>query len=188
LGLGACVSEPSGPYLCKEPTNLCNCEDARENGAIVVRWRVSDIQLSRLLPRGQCCCNPDPAAPPESKEQCPIVGSDCVESPAWLIRKLQPHARRVGEANDCVITAPCSNNELTTAYCLPAGQYDLWVSADIETYDTTQKQFICGPRGAVVPSSVRREIQAGKLVNLDGIVLGVNQPPVDFTDGGTNPD
>lgn len=188
LTAGACVSEPSGPYLCQAPTNLCDCKDARENGAVVVRWRVSDIQLSRLLPRGQCCCNPDPSPSPESRQQCPMVGADCVESPAWLIRNLQLHARRIDWASDCVITSPCGNSELTTGYCLPPGQYDLWVSADVEVYDATQKQFSCGPRGAVVPSSVRREITAGKLVNLDGIVLGVNQPPVEFTDGGVGRD
>jgi hypothetical protein len=60
------------------------------------------------------------------------------------------------------------------------------VKADIDVYNA-DCQFACSSRQALSPPAIRRHITAGQTVNLDGIVLGVNAPPVEVnTDGGTS--
>lgn len=187
---GGCVTTPSGQYLCKEPEE-CPCEPGgRDHGAVVVRWRLADLRVGRLLTRGDCCCNPDPAPSETLRGQCSSFGSQCLDSPAWLVRKVQlvispPPQTPEGAPRtqtSCVITAPCTDGELTTPYCFVPGEYDLQLRADIETLPLTDMgqatEFMCpdnlSERQAVTPAALRREVKGGQALNLDGIVLGIN--------------
>ena len=174
-----CVREPMGEFFCPQTARSCECNGDRDRGAVVVRWRVNDAQVGRLRPRGECCCNPDPdPISPKARAQCGTFGSDCLDSPAWLIRNVQLRITSLDKSFDCVVTAPCSNGELTTEYCLAPGAYDLQLYADVEKLDTTrpkaEQEFVCAQRPAASPPAVRRMVQPGRAVNLDGIVLSVN--------------
>lgn len=181
-----------GDMLCPEPPSQCECKDNRDRGGVVVRWRIADASIGQLLSRGQCCCNPDPTATGLLAQQCsdPQPGS-CLDAPAWLVRNVQLHIRSVAmngtrPAVDCTITAPCLDGELTTQYCLEAGAYDLQLRADIEIVSKQYNQFVCSNTQTLSPPIVRRTVRPGQAVNLDGIVLGVNAPPVSSPpDGGT---
>ena len=188
LPLLACVKEPAGDLLCQNPPKLCDCQAASDRGSVVVRWRLADSQVGQLLSRGDCCCMPDDAPPSQrAREQCANWGSHCPQSPAWLIRLIQLHITSVDTGETCVITAPCSDGELTTPSCFVPGLYDLQLSADIDTYDPGCAEFRCAYRQAITPPALRRRIAAGQTVNLDSIVLSVNAPPVfpSASDGGT---
>lgn len=154
---------------------------------MVVRWRLLDSKVGRLLTRGDCCCNPDPAPSESLRQQCDSYGSQCLDSPGWLVRKVQLYITKAVPAGQtppppCIITAPCSDGELTTNYCLEPGQYDLQLRADVETLPVTAMgpaaEFTCPAeptlRSAVTPAAVRRDVLPGRAVNLDGIVLGIN--------------
>lgn len=194
--LAGCVQQPVGTMLCSDPQNKCDCQDNRARGGVVVRWRIADANVGRLLDRGVCCCNPDPDPSGFLRQQCDRTGNNpaCPEAPAWLVRNVQLHIRSVSltedvQSIDCIITAPCLDGELTTQYCLPEGTYDLQLYADIETISKQYEQFVCSKTQTLSPPVVRRTVKAGQAVNLDGIVLGVNAPPVtlptDQRDGGT---
>ena len=183
-----CAQNPPGELLCKDPADICECEGGSDRGAVVVRWRVSDAQVGRLLSRGECCCLPNDVPPAAlAKQQCEVSGSRCPQSPAWLVRLIQLRITPVeGGGKPCVVVRPCTDAELTTQYCLAPGLYDLQVTADVDVFDESCGQFVCANRPALAPPSVRRRVVAGQTVNLDGIVLGVNAPPVSSaSDGGT---
>lgn len=183
--LAGCVQQTVGTLLCADPQDKCDCQDNRDRGGVVVRWRIADANVGRLLDRGVCCCNPDPDPSSFLRQQCSRTGNNpaCPEAPAWLVRNVQLHIRSVSVPEgaprfDCKITAPCSDGELTTQYCLPEGTYDLQLQADIETISRQYDQFVCSNTQTLAPPVVRRTVRAGQAVNLDGIVLGVNAPPV----------
>jgi hypothetical protein len=182
-----CVEPPMGELLCKDPPGLCECTDDPARGGVVVRWRIADASVGQLLDRGQCCCNPDPTAHDLLKQQC--ANNDCLDAPAWLVRNVRLHIKSVSTnlpPVDCTITAPCVDGELTTKYCLAEGTYDLQLSADIDIVNAANNQFACSGRHTLSPPVVRRSVKPGQAVNLDGIVLGVNAPPVSQpSDGGT---
>lgn len=138
----------------------------------------------------------DNAPPSElARQQCQNFGSECTDSPAWLIRQVQLRVTPAGGGETCIITKSCTDAELTTPYCFAPGYYDLQVTADIDVLERScghpnpdpRAEFVCSHRQAISPPSVRRKIIGGQAVNLDGIVLGVNPPPVSVTsDGGTD--
>ena len=184
-----CLDQPMGTMLCQDPKQQCDCQDNRDRGGVVVRWRIADAAIGRLLDRGMCCCNPDPSTSSLIRQQCGNIGSSqCADSPGWLVRNVQLHIRSVDadEPRDCTVIAPCTDGELTTQYCFPPGVYDLQLRADIETVSKQFSQFICSNTQTLSPPTVRRTIKAGQAVNLDGIVLGVNAPPIIMVpkDGG----
>jgi hypothetical protein len=163
------------------------CIDGSGLGAVAVRWRLSDVAVGQLFERGQCCCMQE-GAPPSmlAGQQCMNYGSACPQSPDWLVRTIQLHITSVDSGDTRIVTANCTDAELTTAYCLPPGLYDLQVTADIDVYDSSCQQFACSQRQAQSPPAMRLSVVADQAVNLDGIVLGVNAPPVyGMTDGGT---
>ena len=193
--LAGCVVQPMGPLLCKDPSAICDCQDDAGRGGVVVRWRIADASIGQLLDRGECCCNRDPAPRGLLPQQCDRNGNTCLDAPAWLVRNVQLHIKSVPlmdsmpSAVDCTITAPCQDGELTTHYCLEAGTYDLQLRADIEVVSPADAQFVCSNTRTLSPPAVRRTVKPGQAVNLDGIVLGVNAPPISLptsaTDGGT---
>ena len=185
VGLAGCTELPMGERLCKDPVNVCDCQSGSGRGAVVVRWRVADVEIGRLLPRGMCCCNPSDNVSATLRQQCGTTGNQCLLSPAWLLRKVQLHITPVEPVGEtCVVTAPCSDGELTTQYCLVPGVYDLQLRGALEAVDGDE--FACAQLSSVSPPAVRRVVKAGQVVNLDGIVLGVNAPPVVLsTDGGS---
>jgi hypothetical protein len=191
--VAACRQVPPGERLCKDPPE-CDCPTTADHAAVVVRWRISDGQSGQLLGRGDCCCMPY-AAPLSviSGQQCQNFGSNCTASPAWLIRKVQLRVTPADGGPTCIITRPCTEGELTTPYCFAPGYYDLQVTADIDVLDLSceeaNAEFTCSYRQTVSPPSVRRKLIGGQAVNLDGIVLGVNPPPVALPpDAGTGND
>lgn len=179
-GLG-CVQVPMGERLCADPPNPCACSQAERDpsrGAVVVRWRLADAKVGTVLPRRACCCISD-GQPLSDKaaQQCPNFGSKCPDTPAWLVRNVQLSISEIsGRFGSCVISAPCSTGELTTEYCLPEGDYDLRLTADIEIYDSGCREFVCSGKQTVSPATFRRHITAGRATSLDGVVLGVNAP------------
>jgi hypothetical protein len=185
----ACNQQTPGDKLCPNPVKPCSCDSTSNGGAVVVRWRISDVSISQLLSRGTCCCIPDATPPSElADKQCSNHGSSCPTSPAWLVRNVQLQVTPVGGGDACVISAPCSDGELTTPYCLTPGPYDLQLTADVDVYDASCQQFVCGQRRTVSPPTIRRTIVAGQATNLDGVVLGVNAPPLEAPssiDGGS---
>jgi hypothetical protein len=177
LVAAGCVQAPPGDRLCKDVPQ-CECNKAQDHGAVVVRWRISDGQAGQLFGRGECCCSPCPAPPSTlAGQQCGRFGSDCPTSPAWLIRQVHLLVTSVATGSTCIISRPCTDAELQTEYCLPEGTYDLQLTADVDVYDPSYREFVCANRQAISPPAVRRRILAGRAVNLDGIVLGVNAPP-----------
>lgn len=179
-GLFGCVQTPTGARLCPDPQNRCDCQGGGDasRGAVVVRWRLADAQIGRLLPRGECCCIPDAQAVAGlAGQQCTNFGSRCPDSPAWLVRNVQLKITALdGGFGPCVITAPCSSAELSTEYCLPEGEYELQLNADIEVLDRSCREFACSGSKTAAPAVFRRTITAGRATSLDGVVLGVNPP------------
>jgi hypothetical protein len=179
-GLG-CVQVPMGDRLCADPPSPCACgagERDPSRGAVVVRWRLADTQVGTVLPRRACCCIAD-GQPLSDKAaaQCPNFGSKCPDTPAWLVRNVQLSIKELsGNFGPCVISQPCSTGELTTEYCLPEGEYDLRLTADIEIYDPGCREFVCSGKQTISPATFRRQITAGRATSLDGVVLGVNAP------------
>ena len=148
-----------GERLCKDPVNVCDCQSGSGRGAVVVRWRVADVEIGRLLPRGMCCCNPSDNVSATLRQQCGTTGNQCLLSPAWLLRKVQLHITPVEPVGEtCVVTAPCSDGELTTQYCLVPGVYDLQLRGALEAVDGDE--FACAQRSAVSPPAVRRVVSA----------------------------
>jgi hypothetical protein len=179
-----------GAYLCPDPAAICDCQDDRDRGAVVVRWRIADASIGQLLDRGQCCCDPDPALSSTEQQQCVNNNPQCLT--AWLVRNVHLHIKSVATASptpatpvDCTIVAPCTDAELTTQSCLEEGVYDLQLTADIEVVDRDREQFVCSQTLTISPPTVRRTVKPGQTVNLDGIVLGVNAPPLSLLDGGS---
>ncbi len=188
LGAGGCTQTIPGALLCPDPPNLCTCQDGSDQGSVVVRWRMSDSVAGALLSRGECCCVPD-TVPMTGlvHQQCPSPDSQCSQSPAWLVRNVQLHITSVDTGATCIIIANCTDAELATPYCLTPGVYDLQLTADVEDYDPSCGQFVCAHRPALSPPTIRRTVVANQAVNLDGLVLGVNAPPVSLpSDGGTS--
>lgn len=175
----ACVSPPAGALLCADPSDVCACDDD-SGGAVIVRWRLADSKVGTLLPRGGCCCMPELTPPSElAKAQCSEFGSRCPDSPAWLVRTVQLRVTRTdGTTKSCVFAAPCHDGELSTRYCIPPGEYDLQLVANLDTYDASCQQFACAGTRVVTPPSQRRLIEAGRATNLQAIVLAVNAPPI----------
>lgn len=190
LSLAACTSEVPGTNLCIDRSTACEsvpsiCDPgASDTGAVVVRWRVADVALGRLLARGQCCCNPEPQPVGLAAMQCNLKGNDCLASPAWLLRSVKLRVSRADAPSvGCTFTARCADGELTTPACLLAGEYDLQLVADVEGFlgsvsggPVDSSEFRCLDRPALTPPAVRRRVRPGQTVNLDGIVLGVNAP------------
>lgn len=186
-----CTQPPTGALFCPGPPSVCDCQDSRDRGAVVVRWRIADASIGQLLDRGQCCCNPDPSPSVTLQQQCMNNGGKCIKSPAWLVRNVQLHIKSVSTASpapstpvDCTIIAPCEDAELTTQSCLEEGEYDLQLTADIEVVNRDADQFVCSHTETVSPPVVRRTVKPGQTVNLDGVVLGVNPPAVITPDAG----
>ncbi|MCS6911940.1 MAG: hypothetical protein RMK29_10485 [Myxococcales bacterium] len=173
------------------PPDECPCAqvaDARTGGAVVVRWRVQDARVGRLFARSQCCCAPeelDPAS--EAARQCPDSGSRCPDAPAWLIEQVRlrvvplgPGAGVGGRTGPCFISAPCIDAELTTDFCLAAGEYELQLVAPVarlwQPGGASLARFVFDGLQARSPPAMRRRVVPGHIVNLDAIVLGVNEP------------
>jgi hypothetical protein len=185
-GLAACTREVPGEKLCREADTACAavpalCDlSATGAGAVVVRWRIADAAVGRLLSRGQCCCNPGLESGPLAREQC--ADDRCLDSPAWMVRNVKLKVSRAGTPHlSCTFTARCSDGELTTPACLLPGEYDLQLTADVDGFlspgtnlPPDRSEYQCLNRPAVTPPAVRRQVKAGQTVNLDGIVLGVN--------------
>lgn len=178
-GTNLCM--PRGPDCSDVPT-ICD-PSSSGTGAVVVRWRVADVALGRLLGRGQCCCNPDFLPGGLAREQCSSSGAACLDSPAWLLRNVQLRVTRAdAPAESCTFSAACADGELTTPPCLLAGEYDLQLVGDVEGFVSPapnqpldRTEFRCLERpAALTPPAVRRHVRTGQTVNLDGIVLGVN--------------
>lgn len=178
---GGCVQVPTGDRLCADPPSPCACGVEQRDpsrGAVVVRWRLADAKVGTVLPRRACCCVSD-GQPLSDKaaQQCPNFGSKCPDTPAWLVRNVQLSITEInGNFGTCTISQPCSTGELTTEYCLPEGEYDLKLTADIEIYDSGCREFVCSGKQTVSPATFRRKITAGRATSLDGVVLGVNAP------------
>lgn len=189
--LGGCTQPPTSALFCPGPPSLCDCQDSRDRGAVVVRWRIADASIGKLLDRGQCCCNPSTMPSETEQQQCMNNGGNCVMSPAWLVRNVQLHIKSVSTDPptlstpvDCTIIAPCEDAELTTQSCLEEGVYDLQLTADIEVVPKEGGQFVCSHTETVSPPVVRRTVKPGQTVNLDGVVLGINPPSVAMPDAG----
>lgn len=181
-------------------TDIGRCQATGNGGAVVVRWRVVDNPSGRLFPRGQCCCAPTDVSG-AARDEClgvgGALGSQCPDSPGWLVRSVKLRIRRLGESgvvidnrgadaalaipdggavDDYSIDAECTGAELTTAFCLPPGAYELSLTATAERLSggawgpaaTSQEARV------VTPAAVRRNVQPGQIVNLDVVVLGVN--------------
>ena len=99
LGLAGCTELPMGERLCKDPVNVCDCQSGAGRGAVVVRWRLADVEIGRLLPRGMCCCNPSDNVSTTLRQQCGTTGNQCLLSPAWL----PPPPRMVRVATSAVL-------------------------------------------------------------------------------------
>jgi hypothetical protein len=180
LSWAGCVQVPPGDLLCADPSP-CDCPATGDYGAVVVRWRVSDGQVGQLLDRGECCCMPyDAPLSAISGQQCQNFGISCPKTPAWLIRQVQLRITPAEGGATCIIARPCIDAELTTEYCIKPGMYDLQVTADVDVLSCSSAgaEFVCANRQAISPPSVRRRIIGGQAVSLDGIVLGVNPPPI----------
>ena len=187
-----CVQVPTGDRLCPNPSNACACSPAERNpsrGSVVVRWRLADAKVGTVLPRSTCCCvSAGQPLSPQAGQQCPNFGSKCPDTPAWLVRNVQLEIRsESGNFGPCVVSSPCNTGELTTEYCLPEGDYDLRLSADIEVYDPGCREFVCTGQRTVSPATFRRHVYAGRSTSLDGVVLGIN-PPELFPPSGSIPD
>lgn len=190
ISLAACTQEVPGANLCVAPSTACEdvpsiCDPgSSDTGAVVVRWRVADVALGRLLARGQCCCNPEPQPVGLAAMQCNLKGNDCLASPAWLLRNVQLRVSRAdAPSQTCTFTTRCTDGELTTPACIKAGEYDLQLVADVEGFPVPagggpadNSEFRCLQQPALTPPAVRRHVRPGQTVNLDGIVLGVNAP------------
>ena len=185
-----CVQAPTGDRLCPAPNDPCACSTAQRapsRGSVVMRWRLADAKVGTVLPRGTCCCVPT-AQPlsPQAGQQCPNFGSKCPDTPPWLVRNVQLQIQSLdGSFGPCVVSSPCNAGELTTEYCLPEGDYDLRVTADIEIYDDSCHEFVCSHKQTVSPASFRRRIYAGRSTSLDGVILGINPPDLYSTSGGS---
>ena len=184
-----CVQVLTGDRLCPAPSNSCACTRAERDpsrGAVVVRWRLADAKVGTVLPRSTCCCV-SAAQPlsPQAGQQCPNFGSKCPDTPAWLVRNVQLEIQSTtGSFGPCVVSSPCNTGELTTEYCLPEGDYDLRVTADIEIYDDSCREFVCSHKQTVSPATFRRHIYAGRSTSLDGVILGINPPELYSPTGG----
>ena len=182
----ACSGSLPGEALCPpDPAGVEDtCPETPNFGAVVVRWRIADVSLSRLLPRGVCCCNPKPSRNGIDRRQCGEVGSSCLDAPAWLIQHVLLSVRAVNPDPDGpvlrVFNIPCTDGEYSTPYCIKPGLYDLQLTASVnalENSDGTGPQFACsGKRKAAAPPTTRRQVAPGRATNLDGIVLGINAP------------
>lgn len=170
-------------------TDIGRCQATGNGGAVVVRWRVVDNPSGRLFPRGQCCCAPTDISG-AARDEClgvgGALGSQCPDSPGWLVRTVKLRIRRLGESgvvildggavDDYSIEALCTGAELTTAFCLPPGAYELSLTAEAQRLSsgawgpaaTSQEARV------VTPAAVRRNVQPGQIVNLDVVVMGVN--------------
>ncbi len=174
----ACTTAIPEDALCKlEPKESSPCEDGRGRGAVVVRWRMADLRLGRLLGRGLCCCNPSPSRDGIDRAQCDQTGSSCLDSPAWLVQRVNLTLARTDKPITYSWDIPCTEGEFTTPYCVEPGLYDLQLSADVNILASDgPAQFICGDKKAVSPPAVRRKIIEGQATNLDAVVLGINPP------------
>ena len=114
-------------HVCGDPINNAAAWTIAIEG-VVVRWRIADAAVGRLLDRGMCCCNPDPStSSPYASSAATSAAAKCADSPGWLVRNVQLHIRSVDGADDpvdCTVIAPCTDGELTTQYCFPPGVYD----------------------------------------------------------------
>jgi len=176
-----CRPDYDDTELCeKKPSTPENCIEDGTKGAVVVRWRMADVSLQRLLQRGQCCCNPNPSRNGEDRKQCGEFGTSCLDAPAWLVENVRltltsdstnPTPKRY------VFDIPCLDGEFTTPYCIEPELFDMQLTAD---YNVRAKagdpRFICGTKKAASPPSVKRKVVKGQSTNLDAIILGVNSP------------
>jgi hypothetical protein len=180
LGLFAsgCESAIPGEGLCPGSAELTeDCESGRGFGAVVVRWRIADISLGRLLSRGLCCCNANPSRDGIDRQQCGNIGSSCLESPAWLVERINLTLRSVSDGRRYSWDVACTEGEFTTPYCIAPGTYDMQLTATVNTIDSLQPdRFACSPKSAASPPQVRREVVSGQATNLDAVVLGINAP------------
>ncbi|HNF96832.1 MAG TPA: hypothetical protein PKI49_06495 [Pseudomonadota bacterium] len=174
----ACAVTIPQDGLCAPMANpTVDCQDGRGLGAVVVRWRMADLQLGRLLGRGLCCCNPSPSRDGIDRAQCDQIGSSCLDSPAWLVEHVNLTLHRSDDDTEYSWDIPCSEGEFTTPYCIRPGLYDMKLTADINKLaDDGSSRFLCAQKKAVSPPAVRRAIVEGQATNLDAVVLGINAP------------
>lgn len=203
LGLLLGVAASAG---CRSDAARCQGQGSTTGGAVVVRWRVLDYRSGRLFPRGQCCCSPLDVSG-AARDQClgsgGSLGSDCPDAPGWRIPQVRLRIRRLAAAggagvdgggadDDYSIDTDCTAAERTTEFCLPPGPYELSLTAQAQRLlsspdlgDGTDPGVTWGTPATltdarvVAPAAVQRNVQAGQIVNLDVVVLGVNasQPP-----------
>ncbi|MBL9041230.1 MAG: hypothetical protein JNM83_06505 [Myxococcales bacterium] len=153
------------------------CVDGRGLGAVVVRWRLADFTLGRLLSRGICCCNPNPSRDGIDRQQCSNIGSSCLDSPAWLVQRVRLTLRSTVGKLVYSWDVPCTEGEYTTLYCIVPGTYDMQLTADVNTLAAVATMgFQCANRQATSPPSMRRTVVGGQATNLDAVVLGINAP------------
>lgn len=178
LGVSGCESAIPEDGLCpSSPVLTADCESGRGFGAVVVRWRIADISLGRLLARGLCCCNASPSRDGLDRQQCSNSGSSCLESPAWLVQRINLTLRSVSDDRLYSWDVACTEGEFTTPYCITPGIYDMQLTATVNTIDALQPdRFLCSKKTATSPPSVRRAVVSGQATNLDAVVLGINAP------------
>ncbi len=176
--LAACTTAIPEELLCPlVPKPSEECQDGRGLGAVVVRWRMADLRLGRLLGRGLCCCNPSPSRDGIDRAQCDQTGSSCVDSPAWLVQRVNLTLKSPDTGTTYSWDIPCTEGEFTTPYCVKPGLYDMQLTADVNVLAVDgSERFVCGDKRAVTPPAVRREIIEGQATNLDAVVLGINAP------------
>ena len=170
-----------GERLCADPPNPAPAARPSAIPAEARWWCAGASPMPRSAPccRGAPCCCVSDGQPLSDKaaQQCPNFGSKCPDTPAWLVRNVQLSISEIsGRGFLRHQRAPCSTGELTTEYCLPEGDYDLRLTADIEIYDSGCREFVCSGKQTVSPATFRRHITAGRATSLDGVVLGVNAP------------
>lgn len=174
-GCGSTIPEeglcPSSAVLTSE------CESGRGLGAVVVRWRIADFTLGRLLSRGLCCCNANPSRDGLDRQQCSNLGSACLDSPAWLVQRVNLTLRNTDGSHAYSWDVACTEGEYTSPYCIVPGIYDMQLTADVNRLAAElPSRFVCSSSKATSPPSVRRAVVSGQATNLDAVVLGVNAP------------
>jgi hypothetical protein len=153
------------------------CVAARGLGAVVVRWRLADYRLGRLLSRGLCCCNPSPSRDGIDRDQCSNTGSSCLDSPAWLVQRVRLTLHNTDGSRFYAWDVTCTEGEYTTPYCIFPDTYDMQLTADVNTLaEDLPTRFVCSSRPVTTPPATRRVVVGGQATNLDAVVLGINAP------------
>ena len=128
------------------------------------------------------------------------LGLDCPDAADWRIPQVKLRIRRLddqadgGTGTDYSIDADCPAAELTTEFCLPPGSYELSLTAVAQRLvsnpvDGGSARVWGAPSDqrqarVVTPAAVQRQVQAGQIVNLDVVVLGVAGRQLHGVSGG----